>query len=188
MPLLESMKPTSASLEINWWPIWIHFWYISLAFSMTTLLRGVPLCRPCVNQRCMALSNWSSSALLTMQRFLKLLLSLTSAANWVILLLDSCISVTVDFSMLYSEAIAVLEIPLSSFSRTSIFCSMNSDSLSLTHVTLIFCLHLGSPQLPRARYAWLHHVIEFCLSAPRACFSVDRSVRLSAVRIFQVLL
>ena len=61
--------------------------------------------------------------------------------------LDFCISVTVDFPVLNSEAIAVLEILLSSFSRILIFCSIDK----VTHFLLDLSLAsiLGQRSRPR---------------------------------------
>ena len=87
--------------------------------------------------------------------------------------------------MFYSEAIAVLEIPLSSFSRTLIFCSIDK----------VTCFLLGLALPP----SWIsNHMARPCLKSgrgymaqsnfARACCSVDRSVRFSGVHIFEVLL
>ena len=91
--------------------------------------------------------------------------------------------------MLYSEAIAVLEIPLSSFSRISIFCSIDK----LTRFLLGYLgsattwLALGHASV-RVRVATLRdQIFARARARARACCSVDRSVRLSGVRIFEVL-
>ena len=70
-----------------------------------------------------------------------------------------------DFPMLYSEAIAVLEIPLSSFSRILIFCSIDKVTRFLLGLSqCVLCLHLVSAttwlaQASKVGMATLHNQI-----------------------------
>ena len=115
-------------------------WNIGLAFSMTTApLRGLPLCHSCVNQRCMALSNWSASALLTMQCFLKLLSNFAPR----FLYISYC-----GFSYAIFRSNSCIR-------NTLIFCSMDKVthfllcmiclSSSCDQILVVWCLYLWSP-------------------------------------------
>ena len=84
--------------------------------------------------------------------------------------------------MFYSEAIAI---PLSRFSRTLIFCSIDKVTCFLLGLALPSSWisdHVARPRLKSER----GYIAQSNFA--RACCSVDRSVRFSGVHIFEVLL